>query len=275
MVKRLGLLALFLIVFNFVEHFCHKKTDGFSTQRIQFDTPVLLGDIRQIPELNQLFHYLDCGNQCYAFVSEDEKYVLKFFKYAKAPIPRFLTRVPILNYFKPFRPHRFEKLLRKQERDFTSYQLAYNSFRKETGLIAVHLSPTYHDYPIITVTDKLHCAHTLDLNKTPFILQRKATPVYKQLRAWLAAGQTDQAKQGIASLLTLLKTRIEKNLQDDDVHFYSNFGFIGNEAIQLDPGHFTEGISNNPELEMKAITAPLTAWCEKHAPSLMQETCHD
>ena len=273
MVKRLSLFILFLVVFNFVEHFCHKKTDGFSLQRIQFDGPILFGDAQRVPELNQPFHYLDCGNQCYAFISEDQQYVLKFFKYARATIPQFLTTIPLLNRFKPFRPHRFAKLLHKRERDLTSYRLAYNAFRKETGLIAIHLDPTYHNYPTITVTDKLHCAHTLDLNKTPFVLQRKATPIYEQLRLWLAAGSHFQAKQGIKSLLDLLKTRIEKNLRDDDVHFYSNFGFIGNEAIQLDPGHFTEGVSKDPALEMELITKPLAAWCKKHAPSLMED--HD
>jgi hypothetical protein len=266
---------LFLIVFNYAEHFCHKKTDGFSIQRIQFDTPILFGGITQVPELNQPFHYLDCGNQCFAFISEDQQYVLKFFKYARAPVPRFLTTIPLLNRFKPFRPHRFERLLCKRERDLTGYRLAYDSFRQETGLIAIHLDPTYHDYPTITLTDKLHCAHTLDLNKTPFILQRKATPVYKQLRLWLAAGNQSQAKQGIKSLLALLKTRIEKNLQDDDVHFYSNFGFVGDKAIQLDPGHFTQGVSKNPDLEMEMVTKPLVAWCAKHAPALMEEADHD
>jgi hypothetical protein len=275
MVKRLAYLALFLIAFNFLEHFAHKKTDGFSLQRIQFAAPLLQGNSEQLPELNQPFHYLDCGNQCYAFVSEDSRYVLKFFKYAKPSVPRFFTTLPVLNHFKPFRPHRFEKQLWKRERDFHGYQLAYNSFREETGLIAVHLDPIHHNYPTITLIDKLHCAHALDLNCTPFILQRKAIPIYKQLRAWVASGQTGEAKLGIASLINLLKKRMANNLQDDDVHFYSNFGFIGNQAIQLDPGHFIQGTVPNPELEMKTITSELTVWCGKHAPSLLFEVEHE
>ncbi|MGH2611500.1 MAG: hypothetical protein ACRDFB_00450, partial [Rhabdochlamydiaceae bacterium] len=262
MIKKLGLLALFLIVFNGLEHFAHKKTDGFSLQRIQFEAPLTQGTTECFSELNQPFHYLDCGNQCYVFVSEDGRYVLKFFKYAQPSIPHFLTTIPILNHFKPFRPHRFEKLRWKQQRDFQGYRLAYDAFRQETALIAVHLDPIHHNYPLITLIDKLHSPHRLDLNHTPFVLQRKAAPVYQQLRQWIKSDQIDQAQKGITSLLNLLKKRMAHHLQDDDAHLHSNFGFIGHEAIQLDPGHFTQGPSANAELEMKIITAELLTWCE-------------
>jgi hypothetical protein len=269
MVKRIALFILFLIAFNFLENFAHKKTDGFSVRRIQFAQPLADGDPITRPELNQTFHYLDCGNQCYAFISEDKKYVLKFFKYANSPVPRALTKIPLLNHFKPFRPHRFERMRWKQQRDFKGYELAYNSFREEAGLIAVHLSPEGHNFPTITITDKLGCRLTLDLNHTPFILQQMTTPVYTQLRAWIAAGQVDLARQGIANIQNLLKKRIKLNLKDDDVHFYSNFGFVGTTAIQVDPGHFTKGTTEDPDLEMKKITAELVKWCTKNAPELL------
>lgn len=275
MVKRVLLLALFVIVFNCLEHFAHKKTDGFSMQRIQFDAPISFGPAKQLPELDQPFHYLDCGNQCYAFISQDGLYVLKLFKYAQSPVPSLFTKIPLLNRFKPFRPHRLKKIAWKRQRDFCSYQIAHDSFSQETGLIDIHLTPTYHDYPTITLTDKLRCAHKLDLNMAPFVLQKRATPIYKQLRAWIAAGQQEEAKKGITSLLILLKKRINSNLQDDDVHFYSNFGFIGNEAIQIDPGHFTKGTSQDPALELKIITAPLVSWCKKNAPFLLSELPND
>ncbi len=269
MIKRVGYLFLFLIAFNFFEHFAHKKTDGFSPHRIRFGTELSQGEPSLIPELNQSFHYLDCGNQCYAFLSEDGKYVLKFFKYAHSSVPHFLTQIPLLNRFKPFRPHRFEKQQWKRERDFNGYRLAYNSFQQETALVALHLSPTDHHYPTITITDKLGCVHTINLNETPFILQQKATPIYKQLKKWLKAGESGLAKEGIASLLELLRKRISLHLQDDDVHFYSNFGFIGTQAIQLDPGHFTEGTYPDPAKELEELKVELVSWCQKHAPELL------
>lgn len=269
MIRRVGYFLLFLLAFNFIEHFAHQKTDGFSPHRIRFGTKITQGETRAAPELNQPFHYLACGNQCYAFLSHDGKYVLKFFKYAGSPVPKFLTQVPLVNRFKPFRPHRYEKRLWKKERDILGYSLAYRFFQKETALIALHLAPIGHHYPTITITDKLNCSHSINLNETPFVLQQRATPAYKQLKKWMEAGETALAKEGIASLLELLKKRITLHLQDDDVNFGSNFGFIGTDAVQLDPGHFTEGASPDPAKELEKLQAELTAWCHKHAPELL------
>ena len=266
--------VLFLVGFNFCEHFCHQKTDGFSLHRIRFSRASDASSHSPLDPaisslLKQPFHYLDCGNQCFVFISDDGRYVLKFFKYAQPTVPRFLTTIPLLNRFKPFRPHRFEKVMEKQQRDLQGYQLAFSRFKEETGLVAVHLHPSEPRYPTVTLTDKLHIIHQIDLNTAPFILQRKASPVYSQLKKWVAAGDIQQAKQGIQSLILLLQKRIHKELQDDDVHFYSNFGFMGSTAIQIDPGHFTLGSSAHPEAELQTLLQPLIRWCEKYAPSLL------
>ncbi len=269
--KRFIYFLLFIAGFNFFEHFAHKKTDGFSLQRIRFSsepvTKLQLGDnVKEI--LQQPFHYLDCGNQCFVFVSEDGNYVLKFFKYASPTVLRFMTTIPLLNRFKPLRPHRYAKTVWKKQRDFQGYQLAYDRFQSETGLIALHLHPTQASFPQITLIDKLHITHQLDLNTAPFVLQKRATPVYKQLRRWIASGETHQAIQGVTALMQLLKKRMTLELQDDDVHFYSNFGFVGQTAIQTDPGHFTQGTSPHPLLELETISHELKEWCEKNAPFL-------
>lgn len=266
MIRKIIALILFLIGFNFFEHFAHQKTDGFSLLRIQFH-----GDQKKErsspidPQiLQQTFHYLDCGNQCFAFLSEDGKTILKFFKYANPPIPHFLTTIPLLNKLKSLRPHRYEKTLWKQKRDFQGYQLAFDHFQQESGLIATHFHPT-EEPMTITLIDKLHIQHRLDLGSVPFILQKRANPIYKELRLW----SPEEKKQGIISLIQLLKKRIHFNLKDDDVHFYSNFGFIGNTAIQIDPGHFTQGTYSDPHLELITLLQPLIQWCQKHDPTLI------
>lgn len=269
----LGIL-LFFLGFNFFEHFSHEKTDGFSLERIRFSTASKKANPVSIePKLaaifSQPYYYLDCGNQCFVFSSEDGKYVLKFFKYAKPSIPHFLTQIPLLNRLKPFRPHRYHKVFWKQQRDFLAYQLAYDHFREESGLMMVHLDTSEHGFPSITLTDKLHISHQVDLNTTPFVLQKRAIPIYSQLSQWIKTGNTLQAQQGIKNLIHLLKKRISQNLKDDDVHFYSNFGFIGDQAIQVDPGHFTLGSSPCPQEEIKTLSQELLSWCQKNAPSLI------
>lgn len=282
-VQKIGYCALFLLIFNFFEHFSHQKTDGFSIHRIQFSAPTaapshppseapLFASI-----LNQSFHYLDCGNQCFVFLSDDGEYVLKFFKYARSPVPHALTKIPLLNRFKPFRPHRFKKVVQKRQRDFQGYQLAYDRFKQETGLITLSLKPSHRYYPVVSLIDKLHIPHLLDLNTVPFVLQKKTVPIYFQIEQWIDHEEFERAKDGIKSLIDLLKKRIDQQLMDDDVHFYSNFGFIGDTAIQVDPGHFTAGSSTHPEIEIKALAHELISWCEKNAPQLIpvieNETC--
>jgi hypothetical protein len=269
-VKRSLKLALFCIAFNTLEHFCHVQTDGFSLSRIQFrneqpqpNSP----DPETLAALSQTFRYLDCGNQCFAFISADGQYVLKFFKYVDHTPPPLLSKLPFLHYFKPFKPQKLQKIAWKRERDFRGYQLAFDQFRSESGLLALHLHPSSNTYPTIKLYDKLRIVHLLDLNNTPFVLQKMASPVYVQFSAWLQNDEIDKVKQGIDSLVGLCAQRLSKNILDDDVHFYSNFGFVGETPIQIDPGHFTLGSPNYAELA--SLTLELKQWFAEHHPDLV------
>jgi hypothetical protein len=262
--------SLFLIAFNTLEHFCHQKTKGFSLQRIQFHTaPVQFAtpDPAISHLLNQPYRYFGNGNQCYAFISEDGQTILKFFKYVDNAPPAWIAKVPFLNKFKPFSLKRISKISWKRDRDFQGYQLAYDRFREETGLLALHLSPTENTYPTITLYDKLGIIHSLDLNNTPFILQKRATLIYEQFLTWLQAGDIDKVRHGIDHLISLCAKRISKEIFDDDVHFYSNFGFIGEIPIQIDPGHFISGLS--PASELETLTLELKEWFAKNYPPLV------
>jgi hypothetical protein len=262
--------TLFVIAFNTIEHFCHKKTDGFSVGRIQFQDDPIVAIEEEVPEaLNQPFHYLDCGNQCFAFISQDQQYVLKFFKYVHHTPPAWITQITLLNRLKPLRNKRIEKVAWKRKRDFQAYALAFDQFREESGLLALHLQPTQTKYPTIFLFDKLNIRHSLDLNTTPFILQKKATPVYTQFTRWLQSHQIDEVKAGVKQLIDLCAKRISKNIHDDDVHFYSNFGFVSETAIQVDPGHFTTHNSLVKEQELKDLSLELKKWFEKHYPPLV------
>ncbi len=279
MVKKLVFFIVFLIGFNTAEHFCHKQTDGFSISRIQFKRDKKIdSSIPQAPVLailNQPFHFLDSGNQCFAFLSQDGQYVLKFFKYVDHAAPVWTTKVPLLNRLKPFRLKRQKKIGWKRKRDFHGYQLAYHHLKQETGLLWIHLLPSKKIYPEIQLFDKLNISHPLDLNKTPFILQRRATPIYAQFSQWIKAGEFGKVKQGISNLISLCALKLSKNIHDDDVHFYSNFGFIAETPIQLDPGHFIINPSENSREELQDLTIELKEWFSKHYPPLVAyvETC--
>ena len=73
---------------------------------------------------DQKFAYLGAGGQCYAFVSDDKQYVLKFFKQHK---------------FRKKNTPASEGIARR-EKAFTSYKIAYDKLREETGLLFLHPS---------------------------------------------------------------------------------------------------------------------------------------
>jgi hypothetical protein len=267
MIKTLLKLGLFVVGFNTIEHFCHKKTDGFSISRIQFHREDALPS-KNIPHavFNQSFHYLDAGNQCFVFTSEDDQYVLKFFKYVDHAPPAFLTKIPLLNSFKPLRQKRIDRIQWKRQRDFQAYTIAFDQFREESGLLDLHLHLTTN-YPTIILYDKLGIQHNLDLNRAPFVLQKKAIPVYTQFQQWIEQNQIDKLQNGIKDLINLCALRISKNITDDDVHFYSNFGFVNEKAIQVDPGHFS--LSQTQPDELAPLSIELKEWLAKHYPTLV------
>lgn len=274
-VKRGLNFTLFLIAFNTIEHLCHQKTKGFFLERIQFrgETPeASVPDPATLSVLNQPFHYLNHGNQCFAFVSDDGKYILKFFKYVHHASPVWTSKIPLLNRFKAFRQTRIDKVTWKRTRDFQGYQIAFDHFRNETGLLAIHLHPT-KSYPSITLYDPLNIVHSLDLNNTPFILQKRATPIYQQFSSWIQKGEIDKLQRGISDLISLCAQRISKHIFDDDVNFYSNFGFDHEKPIQIDPGHFVLNSSNTSELP--TLFVELKDWFSKNYPPMVShvEAC--
>jgi len=261
--------TLFLIAFNTVEHWCHKTTKGFFLERVQFrnetsraSTP----DLATLSALNQPFHYFNFGNQCFAFVSEDGKYILKLFKYVHHTPPLWTSKIPLLNRFKPFRQSRIDKTAWKRDRDFQGYQIAFDHLRTETGLLDLHLHPT-NSYPTITLSDPLNIVHTLDLNNAPFILQKRVTPAYQQFLTWIQNKEIDKLQQGISDLISLCALRISKNIFDDDVNFYSNCGFDDDKPIIIDPGHFV--LSSSETSDLPNLLVVLKDWFSENYPPMV------
>src|SRR3989304_2311781 len=96
---------LFILAFMKISEFCEYKTDKFRLSRIfsnlkfnpKWETaPLSLekkAKIKQI--LSQKFTYLASGGQCFAFVSEDGNYILKFFKHHRRTLPAWFQALPL------------------------------------------------------------------------------------------------------------------------------------------------------------------------------------
>lgn len=181
-----------------------------------------------IAALSQAYRYLACGNQAFAFESEDGRYVVKFLKKKLFQTHRFWD------------PKERWKKENKRMRDFASYCLAFNALKEETALCCVHLNPTSWLPQQLNLTDELGNHHRLNPNEISFILQRKADLVYPTLDRLMQEGRIDEAKQALSSLMALLATRAAKGIADSDPDLDKNFGFIGNQAVQIDIGRFSD-----------------------------------
>jgi hypothetical protein len=166
----------------------------------------------------------------------------------------------------------------KLSKDFTSYQIAYNTLREETGLLHLHLNQTPGLNLSLDLVDKLDIHHTLNLDNYSFILQKRAKPSYPTLQEWIDANQIDQAKEALSSLVSVLKMRGQKGIYDKDPDLNTNFGFIGTQSIQIDVGRFRDRLktpsrAGKPALdqeELIRITDNLHQWLMERSPELDQ-----
>ncbi len=270
------LLAIALAVS--IGHFCHRQTDGFTRSRItsalpfhaEWETPPLKAEEQRALSgiLNQPFLYLGKGAQCYAFVSQDQQYVLKFFRHHRLQPPFWVPSFPLPSFLEIKRQAIYKKGQDKQARYFKSCKLAYERLREETGLVYLHLNKTDHLHQSVAIVDKLHIEHVLNLDEMEFMLQKKAQLIYPMLEEWIAKKETARMRASIDQILHLLLKRCQRGLSDKDPDLRTNFGFVDNQIIQFDVGRFSLRKNRPLSEEIIQITSSFKKWLEERDPSL-------
>jgi hypothetical protein len=270
MLKKKLLLLLILVSLWPVARFCHHETKGFRLTKLQNNTtclpnqssPPLPGEL--LPLLDQPFTYFGRGLQSFSFLSKDGEVVLKLFN------NRYQRKLILLKLlpFKSLTIKKISYLQKKWAETFQSYELASTLLKPYTGLLYFHPQKS-SDCPVITVIDRLGIAHQIDLSQVAFALQKKAKSAYCYLSEMAKGGSEQEAKAAFASIVSLLKKRIELGVHDKDPLIRTNLGFLGNEAMYIDLGPF---LLENQELqkeEIVKITLSLRHWLEKNAPELL------
>lgn len=194
--------------------------------------------------LSQKFYYLGKGCQCYVFSSEDNQYVIKFFKFQHLTPPTFWQSLPL----PPALSHSIEKssLRRKKKLEllFTGCKLAYEVIPEETGVVFLHLNKTDFLHISTEIYDKLGLSHNVDLDNYEFIIQKKATPLRRALKQLTS----QEVLPVIDSLIKVLISRNQKRIIDHDLATIQNIGLIdGDGAIILDVGQLAEAEHPNSE----------------------------
>lgn len=265
---------LFIALFIGAQKFCHKMTEGFSVHKIANNRPIeSQAEISKEVEnlLKQPFHFLGKGGQCYAFLSEDGKTVIKFFKHHHMGFWKWLGSISLSGPLDNYR----NKILKKHHHQssdffFESCRIADEEFKERAGLIYLHVKNTQCFNRKLKIFDKLGIAHQIDLDATDFALQMRADPSYPKFKQMLEENRQDDAKKCIDSILGLIVERCQKGIGDRDPNIRTNFGFIDCEAIEIDIGSYLKQAGLNYKAEMQDITSEFKEWLEDHNAELSQ-----
>lgn len=198
-----------------------------------------------LPILNQPFHYLNKGSQCYVFESLDGQHVLKLFRYDR---PRSDTKVIHL---------------------FNACKAAYDLLKEETGLIFVHLNPTQMGLPTVACRDPIGRVHHFNLNEYRFAVQKKAKDFRETLES--AKNHPNEMKERLDQFIDLLMQRTEKGVLNSDPSLGRNFGFLDDQGIEIDFGNYRPQFHkiDSPK-EIKRYTGKLKKWLQINAPEYIQ-----
>ncbi len=264
----LVLLGLYIALVQ-LPRFCYKTTHNFWLQTIlsdrtpdlrwQTDTPDIENLIKINQSLSQPFYFLGGGMQSFAFVSEDQRCVIKFFKHKTAlrRKGRFRPHVPYLPSI------------------FQSYHTASTLLSEETGILYAHLNKTKGLHGRIRLFDKMGSAHEIALDDTEFVLQRRAELLCPALRKEMECGDVIAAKAKLKSLFDLYKSIYSKGVKNYDSCIRRNFGFVDGKAVLIDAGAllFDERVKDSATAQRDILQkgANLEKWLKKHYPVLHEE----
>ena len=243
------------------------RLDGFFPAKIQ--GPLQMGKASHPSEealgyLEQPYCYLAKGRQCFAFLSQDGKTVVKFFNYNRFSLPFPLNHLPFLKSLYQKRQSRFIPTMQ-------SYEIANEYLQEETGLLYVHLQQG-GGLPDLEIKDRGGGRHCIDLNKTAFVLQRFAKPIYEEFQERFQQSGQEGVEEAVQSFLMILHKRCALGIADDDRDVEINFGFCNETAMLLDPGRlfFDQGLQTKEgvEEEMRAATRKLRRYLKKNYPEV-------
>ena len=129
-------------------------------------------------------------------MSEDNRYVLKFFKQRKFVKNKFISR----------------RGKRKREMDFSSYKIVYEKLREEIGLLFSH--PVLRDgfQAQVVLVDDNHIEHHVELGNLEFLLQKRTDDILPTIVTCMNEQGEGKAKKVIDGIFGLFRRRLAKGM---------------------------------------------------------------
>ncbi len=267
-VKFITYTSLTILGLAILGDFCQKQTKGFRLQNVissskeispDWIQPLSFEEKKQIElALDQPFYFLKKGQQCFTFLSADKNYVLKLFRWEKLE-PPFWTQLLPSSLIASIKKERQEK----KHLDFTSYQIAYEELKEETGLIYLQLGRDSSLQVPLKIYDNLQIKHTLQTNQTGFILQKKANDFLPYFEEKRKNHEEKDLETFFLSLKNLLHSRSQKGIYDSDISLEHNMGILDGKPLLFDIGNLKK-----EEASMQKQSRLMLCFLEKNAPSL-------
>ncbi len=262
-------LASSLLVFSYYQ------MDGFSEDYLYVKEPFLEKELvhegAELPSyvtevLEQPFFYLGSGRQCFAFLSQDKKVVLKFINQAKFSLPTFLEKIPLAYLQKK------QKIRKRRSRSFyESFSLGIENLKEETAFIFARVKNNSlvqkGALPSVLLYDPIGYPKRVDLNKTHFILQKKGDLMCSHL--YSLQDSPEKFWDAIDAYLNLVCIRVEKGIYDDDLNIGQNIGYSLGKPFFLDFGRLYKVEKNSfteKKEELRRATKFLKSWFSSHFP---------
>ncbi|GAB4190320.1 MAG: hypothetical protein Tsb0015_11470 [Simkaniaceae bacterium] len=248
------LFSTFLVYFKFV-----RRTKGFSLNKIVSSYPPnAIWQTKPPDNLEEIFsgpfYYLGSGKECYAFVSENNQYVIKFFKQKHMRIKHPLNVFSFIPSIQQYVAEKQKKHASLRNKMFQSYWIAFHELPEETGVIFLHLSKTHNLKRKGLFYDQNKHPFVLDLDQMEFLIQRKAEPVFTAIADFYQRGEEIKTKQVLQNILALIIERCKKGIGDEDMNCERNLGVVGTKAMEIDVGEFYQGFPiTEPSLLKKEL----------------------
>lgn len=210
--------------------------------------------------LSQKFTYASRGAQAFVFFSEDQNYVLKLFRKNRFEAPAWVHLLPPSFHYKK---KKIDSKAANLIKDFTSYQLAFDRLKQETGLVLVHLNASNNFQKTVSLVEGKK-ELIVELDRYDYILQRRGELVCPTIERFLERNDLKSAKAALRSLLEIFRTRLEKRIADPEPNIPKNFAFIGTRALEIDIGRFSLDPAKPP-----VIRADFKNWLKSKSPELL------
>lgn len=289
MARRIGIIALIIVMSYGLSRVYFRLTDDFRLANIKYEMPYhpeweIAPHAPQEQQkldgiLNQTFYYIGKGAQSYAFVSEDQKYVIKFFKFKHRYQKLTIRMLPSIPPFKEYKLKNAAKKQRKLLTPFKGYKLAYDLHKEGSGLVTIHLNPTTHLNKTVKVRDKIGIKRYIELDPHVFIIQEKATVTAHLFHQHLKKGDIQTTKHWIRKIIDHHVEEYQKGLYDKDHSVMKNMGFVADRPIRIDVGMFQyDERMKQPEAQkedLKIITTTIEKWFQQHYPQYHDEIARD